>query len=338
MVVAVWAVLLFLELLLILSEWNKTYSEKRWGYYQSPFQQDAKNYYHIYNPGDTITHSAPEFAFTLHYNALGYLGSEWNNQKDNSKKRVITLGDSFTEGDGAPMDSCYPALMQTILGENFEILNAGVSGSDPVFGIKNFEDRLLNYQPDVLVQAVSENDMLFDMCIRGGYERFQSDSTVKFNSAPVWEPIYAMSYVSRLFFHAFDYNMATPCGSIKNPAFIASQNGILKNVLDRFEATAAANNTKVLFVFYPTKFEVFRDAYDFDFSAAKKYVAQLPHVSYVDLFPCYRSTIKSGGKKAADYYWKIDAHHNSTGYKMMAECIAEKVKEIVASDTISKAN
>jgi len=51
-------------------------------------------------------------------------------------------------------------------------------------------------------------------------------------------------------------------------------------------------------------------------------------VQYVDLFPCYRSTIKTDGKKAETYYWKIDGHHNPTGYRMMAQCIADAVKPL----------
>jgi lysophospholipase L1-like esterase len=331
--VAVWVVMVMTEVVFLFTDSYKTYSEERSGYYRSPFDPEPDNYYHVYHCGDTLTVKAPEFSFLTRYNSLGFLGNEWREAKDSTRLRIITIGDSFTEGDGAPMDSCYPALMQKVLGENIEVLNAGVRGSDPVFGIKNFEDRLLNFQPDVVIQAVSENDVLFDMCIRGGYERFQRDSTVKFNSSPWWESIYAMSYVSRLFFHAFDYDMATPCGSIKNPAFIANQNLLLQEVFDRYEKIAATNNIKVLFMFYPTKFEVFRDAYDFDFSQAKKHLETLPHVSYVDLLPCYRSVIKSEGKKAADYYWIIDGHHNSTGYKMMAECIAEKVLELAENDT-----
>lgn len=324
MAISVWIVFLFLELALLVLGWNKTYSETRSGYYRSPFEPEADNTYHIYHPNDSLKVTAPEFSYTALYNSLGFLGKEWPVEKS-SRKRIITLGDSFTEGDGAPMDSSYPAQLQKLLGDSFEILNAGVRGSDPVFGVKNFEDRLLAYQPDLVLQTISENDVLFDMCIRGGYERFQPDSTVRFASPPWWEPIYAMSYVSRIFFHAFGFDMSEPCGNIKNPAYVAQQNELLKDVLNRFEATASANNTPVLIVFFPTKFEVFRDAYDFDYTLAKQYIKTLPHVSYIDLFDCYRSKIKNSGKPKEDFYWVIDGHHNPRGYGLMANCIAEGI-------------
>jgi len=331
--VAVWMAMMITEGVFLITGSNKMYIEKRDGYYRSPFDPETKNYYHVYHCGDTVTVRAPEFSYLAKYNSLGFLGNEWQMQKDSSRKRVITLGDSFTEGDGAPMDSCYPALMQNMLGNKFEVLNAGVRGSDPVFGIKNFEDRLLPFQPDLIVQSVSENDLLFDMCIRGGYERFQKDSTVKFNSPPWWEPIYAMSYSSRVFFRVLGWDLSTPCGNVKNPALVANQNRLLQEVFDRFEKTAALNNTKVLVMFFPTKYELFSDTYVFDFSVAKSYIEKLPHLTYVDLYDCYSNKIKASGTKAEDYYWKIDGHHNSTGYKMMAECVAERVLEVAANDT-----
>ncbi len=320
--IAVWLALVVSEVLFAITSKHKTYSEERSGFYRSPFDPEPENVYHIYNSGKEVSVKAPEFTFSIEYNALGFAGAAWAEEKTN-RQRIITLGDSFTEGDGAPMDSCYPALLQHMLGNDFEILNAGVRGSDPVFGIKNMEDRLLPYRPDVVVQAVSENDVLFDFCIRGGYERFQPDSTVRFNSPPWWEPLYAMSYSLRMFMHAAGCNMSEPCGSKTNPALIADHNRILKEVFDRYEKLAAQNGFTALMLFYPTKYEVFRNAYDFDFSEAKQYIETLPHVQWADAFPCYRQKISASGMRAEDFYWTIDGHHNPRGYHLMAQCVAE---------------
>lgn len=325
--IGAWLACVVLELIFVLFNVNKTYSEVRAGYYRSPFAPEADNYYHIYHVSDSFESSALEFSFKIKNNSLGYVGKEWSVAKQ-KVKRVIVLGDSFTEGDGAPMDSSYPAQMQTILGPAYEVLNAGVRGSDPVFGLKNFEDRLAHFKPDLVLQTISENDVLFDFCVRGGYERFQADSTVKFRSSPWWESIYAMSYLSRVFFHAFGLNLKEPCGNIQNADFIAKQNNFLIDVLTRFEAKAAALNCNVVIVFFPTKFEVFRNGYDFDFSVAKTFINQLPHVHYIDLFPCYREKIKQSGMADKDFYWVIDGHHNSFGYNLMASCVAEEVLKL----------
>lgn len=122
--------------------------------------------------------------------------------------------------------------------------------------------------------------------------------------------------------------MIYPCGDVQNTEFIAKQNDVLIDVLTRFEAKAAELNCKVMILFFPTKFEVFRDAYDFDYSVAKSYIKRLPHVDYIDLFPCYREKIKQSGKAAKDFYWVIDGHHNSLGYNLMASCVAEEVLKL----------
>ncbi|MCS6934342.1 MAG: GDSL-type esterase/lipase family protein [Chitinophagales bacterium] len=316
---------ILLETALTLTDSVKTYSEIRSHFYQSPFEPDTKNYYHTAQPGNKVTVSAPEFSYTTSYNSLGYADAEWPVEKRKAF-RIITSGDSFTEGDGAPMDSSYPALLRQMLGDSVEVLNAGVRGSDPVFGLKNMEDRFAAYHPDLVIQAVSENDLLFDMCIRGGYERFRPDSTVQFAAAPWWEPIYAMSYLSRVFFHALGFNMAEPCGKPTHSDFIARQQKLMIDILNRFEKAAKAQNTRVLIVFYPTKIETLDFRYTTDYLPLKKHIETLPHVSYADIMECYQHQITAQGKEPQDFYWVIDGHHNATGYHLMATCIAEAIR------------
>lgn len=323
-VFSVWVTFLMLELIFCFTDWNKTYSEKRWGYYQSPFDPDPDNSYHIYSAGDIDVLESSEFSYASVINSLGFRGDEWQKERK-APIRIITLGDSFTEGDGAPQDSSYPVLLQKILGDSIEVLNAGVCGSDPVFGLKNLEDRLLVYKPDIVLQAVSENDVLFDFCIRGGIERFQQNNKVKFNSPPWWETIYAISYSSRTVLHLFNFNMNTPCGDDTDRDLINERNQLLKEVYKRFNALAAKNNIKIIMVFYPTKFEVFRDKYYFPFEESRQFIDSLEYIEAVDLFPIYRKRIKESGLKPEDYYWIIDGHHNSKGYLLMAHSVAEAI-------------
>lgn len=324
-----------IELIAMATGWGKTYSEKVNGYYISPYQKNKRTY-HTYPPNSSSSVNTPEFSYSANYNSLGYTDSEWPKERDSSKIRIITLGDSFTEGYGAPSDSSYPALLSTILGTHYEILNAGVCGSDPVFGLKNLQDRLLVYKPDWVMQTVTENDVVFDMCVGGGFERFGADMVLQQAQSPAWEPLYALSYSARIFLRALGYSMQTPCGPADSKAFIARQNLLLQDIFDRYERLGAKNDIQVLIVFFPTRSEVLNDNYDFDFTESKKYIHRLNHVKYVDLFQCYRSKIKRGGMAADSYYWKIDGHHNSLGYRLMAECIASAVKPLAETDTCKK--
>ncbi|MCW5906611.1 MAG: hypothetical protein KIS94_02045 [Chitinophagales bacterium] len=324
---SVWFTFLLLESFLILTGWKKEYTEKRFGYYQSPFLYDSMNYYHVYHKGEKIENGASEFTYEISINSLGYPGQEWATEKPSGKVRIMTLGDSFTEGDGAPQDSSFPVLLQQMLEADFatEVLNAGVSGSDPVSGFKNLKERLAPYQPDIVIQMVSENDVLYDFCIRGGFERYVNDSVVKYNPPPTWEPFYVLSYTARIFFHAFGYDMKQPCGKPDNPAIAAKRNMLLKEIFDRYNRLASENNFKTIIVFYPTKYEFYSSGYYFDFSEAMRYANSLKNVSGVSLLPCYMDNVKEGKAKPKDFYWEIDGHHNATGYRMMAQCIAAQL-------------
>ena len=82
-----------------------------------------------------------------------------SNTEKKTSRRVLAIGDSFTEGDGAVVDSCYPVLLGKFLNSpndstGYEILNAGTCGSDPVYGYQNLQDRLCNYRPDVVLQTI----------------------------------------------------------------------------------------------------------------------------------------------------------------------------------------
>lgn len=321
---SVWFTFLLLETIFIVTGSKKIYTEIRFGYYQSPYSYDSLNYYHVYHSGSTFTNNSSEFSYKITVNSLGYPGNEWNKEKPAGKMRIITLGDSFTEGDGAPQDSSFPVLLQQILDTGYaaEVLNAGVRGSDPVSGFKNLEERLVPYQPDMVVQMVSSNDVLYDFCIRGGFERYVNDSVIKYNTPPWWEPFYALSYTARIFFHALGYNLSEPCGRPDNPAIVAERNILLKEIFDRFNQLALKKKFKTLIVFYPTKYEFCSNKYFFDFSEAMQYANSLENVSAVSLLPCYMDNVKEGKAKPEEFYWKIDGHHNATGYRLMAGCIA----------------
>ena len=47
----------------------------------------------------------------------------------------------------------------------------------------------------------------------------------------------------------------------------------------------------------------------------------------IDLMSLYRSKGLTDQNKVSAYYWPKDGHHNSSGYKVMAEIIAQALKQ-----------
>ena len=86
--------------------------------------------------------------------------------RDNQIIRVTCVGDSITEGVGASDgDHAYPAQLQKILGDGFEVLNKGVSGttvtrSDPrsYANTQRYIEGLQSH-PDIVIILLGTNDI-----------------------------------------------------------------------------------------------------------------------------------------------------------------------------------
>ena len=75
------------------------------------------------------------------------------------KVRILCLGDSCTYGLRLPLDHAWPAALDRLL-ESAEVVNAGVPGYSSYQGRVLFEDRCEDLEPDVLVVAFGQNDVM----------------------------------------------------------------------------------------------------------------------------------------------------------------------------------
>ncbi|MCK6505166.1 hypothetical protein L6R53_17505 [Myxococcota bacterium] len=66
-------------------------------------------------------------------------------------RRVITLGDSQTFGGGVPADQAFPNQAEELLGDGWEVLNAGISGYRSLNIYRLVRKRLMAYQPHYLL-------------------------------------------------------------------------------------------------------------------------------------------------------------------------------------------
>lgn len=319
--------LFLLEILLCIVPVGRTYWENQGNAYSSIFVPSKNRLFH-HNAGISFWQKNVEFEYAYHTNQSGFVGEAWQLDKPAGKKRIVTSGDSFTEGVGAPMDSSYPVLLQRTLGENYEVLSVGVAGSDPVFGYKIVEEIMLPYRPDIVVQTIAENDIFFDIGIRGGMERFVGDSVLKYNDPPIIEPLYAISYTSRVFIEVLGFSYINKWmydSYVQDEAVIKEKNEILFDLISRYEQLAAANHFEVYIVFLPMIHEMKTGKYRFDVAPLKNHIAALQHVRCIDLMPCYREAMEQKYALIHKYYWKQDKHHNSAGYQLMAKCIAAEL-------------
>jgi lysophospholipase L1-like esterase len=309
----------------------KTFSEKASGIYDSPYISLTKNYYHVW-PGPSHWLIRPEFSYQRMDNSLGFADREWTIDPSDRKTRIIALGNSFTEGEGAPYDSSYPYILEKELnatGDSGYVMDAGTCGSDPFYNYINLRDRLLKFKPNVAIQSLGTNDLTADVTFRGGLERFQADGTVRFRPAPWWEPIFALSYISRIFLRnpGYDYLMGRK-PKVKNEKPHIEH--ITRELFRRYDTLCINHKIDLIVVLHPVKAELENQKYNYDFAPLLGYLSHDLHITVIDLMPAYTDYIRRSHTHAADYYWPRDGHHNSLGYKMMAETTLQAIGPLLA--------
>lgn len=310
----------FFEIFVQITGIGKTPNEKKLGYYSTHYPLSTiENYYWIDKPNTKKILSTNEFKFTRFTNKMGYSDIEWKEKKEPDEIRILSLGDSFTEGDGAHKDSTYPSFLKHLFKkENFNVsvLNAGKCGSDPFFNFMNYKDRLINYHPDIILQTISTQDIMFDLPQRGGLERFEDNLKLSFqHKNKIRKLIFALCYTSRPIYYAVGYKRLM---RIKTNKEVISG---IKNLFNKYESLTLKNDCKLIIVIHPLKEEVENGYNDITKSVInflkKKY-------EVIDLRSYY--------KRKKNCYWIEDSHFNSKGYEIMAKGIYENLKQYILSE------
>lgn len=71
---------------------------------------------------------------------------------------VLALGDSLTQGVGAPPEAAYPAVLATLTG--WQVVNAGVSGDTSAQGLARLPALLAEHRPALVLLGLGGNDLL----------------------------------------------------------------------------------------------------------------------------------------------------------------------------------
>ena len=72
---------------------------------------------------------------------------------------VLALGDSLTEGLGVKQVDNYPSILEKLLPENIQVINAGLSG-ETSSGLKSRLNWVLTQNPDLIILNIGANDAM----------------------------------------------------------------------------------------------------------------------------------------------------------------------------------
>lgn len=323
------------ELKLRLDGKYTTYSELREGVFVNPLERTQKTWYMIHQPHQKITLAFEnEYAFPRLTNAEGLPDKEWTMKKDSNEIRILTLGDSFTEGDGAAFDSTYPNVLQQLVQKKFpsnkiNVMNAGRCGSDPWFEYKKLEDRLLKYQPDFVVVSFSANDLLFDHLCYGGMERFKPDSTISTKlKNPNWMGLYEISHLFRAWmnFKGYDSTFFNKEEQEQNKHTAITD---AQKLIANYNRLAHEHSFRCIQMIFPDKNEILENTYDFNVDELLQGNDTLSAITTLDLKRFYADSLNINSTNIKDYYWQIDGHHNAKGYHAMAQGLCSTLTPLI---------
>jgi len=331
-IISITLCLVIIESLFILTGFKSTYAEKREVYYYtSKYNSGNDNWFHLWGLNHYLKTS--EYSYCRIVNSDGLSDKEHEVIKKANEYRIIGLGDSFTEGDGADADSTWLKFLERDLRryplkKSIIYFNAGVCGSDPYFEYKLLKERLLKYKPDLVFIAINNSD-IDDIAVRGGVERFKANGSVKFNSAPCWEPLYAVSHISRLIFDALGYSKQL--FEFSDKQILDSKNKIIE-VISEFKELSVQKNFKFVVIFHPTKKEI--DDNKMSLENVMDTVEGIYNVEVLDMLKYFKNKEKINQENSSSYFWKQDGHHNAKGYKVFANGVEWKMKEMGIIDSL----
>lgn len=327
------------ELILRISGVATTYFEKNYsGRYSSLYEAKNMNRIYVHEKGKTSYYSHLEFNFKRTTNSLGLCDKEHPVIKGINEYRIISLGDSYTEGMGVHSDSTWLKFLERNISHcaaKLSFMNAGVSGSDPLYEYVLLKERLLVYQPDLVIVNINSTD-IGDIVIRGGWERFRKDGSVKYKNPPSWEWLYSNSHIFRLLVHKLlGYNSFL----LKNNEYTAQSEHakeLITHSLLMFQALADNNKFRLLVVFQPQFDDVMNQKYK-DMGSIV-YDSKLKRIECFDMLTYFLYQGRVNRDNAKELFWAVDGHYNTKGCRVYARGIEWKLTEMGILQTAQKSN
>ena len=124
-------------------------------------------YHHSFKPMISIADNYGFMKYRLITNSLGFKDKIRRNvKKEISKRRILFIGDSFTEGVGLKYEDTFVGMVDAKMNKNFEILNAARSSYSPYLSFLKIKDLVenQNYNIDeifVFIDVSDAQDELF---------------------------------------------------------------------------------------------------------------------------------------------------------------------------------
>lgn len=321
------------EITLRLLGWYSTFSEKNGNGYTSGFQVMSNGWYNQWSANDSFYLPGSEHHYLYRTNHFGLREREVPLQKPDSVLRILVTGDSFVEGMGAPYDSTWPRILESLLRDahqRVEVMVGASSGDDIFTSYIAYLHRYSTYKPDIVIAATNYSD-IFDYYFRGGLERFKADGTMHYRPRPVWDYAFQYLHLVRAFMVLKQYPFTgVPINETEYPEYLSSIEPVFLSLLRSYRDTVQARGARFVWLSHAGASEILFDnelnshTRNFFFDLTGKlehenthcifiYDAQVQHFKNVPLL---------------QYSYNADRHFNSNGYAYMASLVADSLQRM----------
>jgi lysophospholipase L1-like esterase len=335
-IVAIISLVLFIptaELALRISCAYCTWTEQNKGQYVSPYATERPSWYYTRPPNVVSRYQQQEFDYELRTNSLGFRDIEHPVSKPPGEFRILAIGDSFTEGQGARFDHTWLSSLSRDLdatgaGRGVRVIRAGTAGSDPFFGYRILMDKLLDHRPDLVLLVVNHSDVL-DVIVRGGMERFAPDGTVRGSEPPRISWLFENSHFARfVLLKLFDYTHLLITRSDRDKKAQAAVE-MIADLAHRYDTELAARDIDFVLIILPFRNELKRNRYDY--VGELKDLAVQSGIDVIDTKPYLYEKLQQHGMRLHQLYWPIDNHFTELGYSYLAEAVEGRIRAKIES-------
>lgn len=301
-----------------------TWTEQNVGGFVSPYAIRNNSWYYVRPINTVSSYQQQEFDYEIRTNSLGFRDIEHPLTKPPGELRIMAIGDSFTEGQGASFEQTWlnqlgRKLNSEYTGSSFRMISGGAAGSDPFFGYRILVDKLLVYRPDLVLLVVNHSDVL-DVVIRGGMERFLPGGTLKGVDPPdgPWG-LYTSSHVARfILFELFDYTHLMITRSEREKKALQALEKIEQLVLE-YDALLKSRGIGFTLIIHPFRGELRRNRYD-ELDLLREFALQ-HQIDVIDTKPYLYEKLVERKNRLEDLYWPGDNHFTEIGYRYFSEVI-----------------